>query len=125
MPRDKVLHVDNRVRVNLGRQDGTPFPPVDGAGLVPALAIIVEHLGAGQRAGWFDIDGLNSLNPGRAVLVFHVPAPVATKGGARDEIEFDHVQASGVVLDPTRIRVWWSAPSIIVGDVAFAYGVSQ
>lgn len=125
MARDKVLTVDNRVTVALGRQDGTAFPPAEHAGILSALALHLEHLGCGQRSGSFVIDGLHSLTPGKPVVVIQVPLPVATKGGARDEGELDPVVAAGVVLSSSSILVSWWSPSVVVGDVQFAYGVSQ
>lgn len=56
--------------------------------------------------------------------IVQTPAQIASKGNARDESELDHIRLTGYVVDATTIRVYWHAPSVVVGTYAFAYAVS-
>jgi len=110
--------------------DGAQGPPgPTGAAGAPGgggltLTAVVKDLGVARRSGTFDITGLAGLTPGRPVLIVQTMAPVTSHGDARDEAEFDAVQATGYVVDAATIRVIWWAPGVIVGDVAFAYAAS-
>lgn len=88
------------------------------------LTPLVQDLGAGRTSGTFDISGLSGLTADDPVLVVQTAAPIASKGDARDEMEFDAIQASGYVVDATTIRVYWNASGVVVGDYAFGYTVS-
>jgi hypothetical protein len=101
---------------------GPQGPAGGGGGLT--LTAIVKDLGAARSAGSFDVTGLAGLTAGKPVLVIQTAAAVASKGDARDEAELDQVKATGYVVDATTIRVYWQAPSVVVGDVAFGYAVS-
>lgn len=112
-----------------GNPDGTKFlrddnswQPVGGGSLT--LTALVRDLGTARRSGTFDITGLSGLTADKAVLITQTTAPIASKGNARDEIEFDAIQATGYVVNATTIRVLWHAPGVVVGDYAFAYVVS-
>lgn len=94
-----------------------------GSGGVTVTAI-VKDLGTARSSGKFDITGLAGLTIDKVVTVMQTAAQVASKGNARDEGEMDLVQATGYVVDAATIRVYWWAPSIIVGDVAFGYSVN-
>jgi hypothetical protein len=88
------------------------------------MTAVVKDLGVARRSGTFDITGLSGLTAEKVVVIVQTAAKVASKGDARDEFEIDGVQATGYVVDATTIRVYWWAPSVVVGDVAFAYAVS-
>lgn len=110
--------------------DGAPGPPgpqgpAGGGGGGSSFTALVQDLGAARRSGTFDITGLAGLTVDKLVLVVQTAAPVASKGNARDEFEMDNVQATGYVVDAATIRVYWQAPSVVVGDVAFGYAVTS
>lgn len=112
-------------------EDGWMGPPgprgADGSAGVgggPVMTALVKDLGAGRSSGTFDITGLAGLVAGKVVTIVQTAAQVASKGNARDEFEMDAVHATGYVFDATTIRVYWWAPSIVVGDVAFGYFVN-
>lgn len=94
----------------------------DGGGLT--LTAFSQDLGVSDRAGTFDITGLSGLTADKPVLIMQTAAPISSKGDARDELELDPIQASGYVVNSTTIRVYWWAPSVVVGTYNFAYGVS-
>ncbi len=75
MPRDKVSRVRNRVKVQLGRQDGTPFPPLlDAAAGDPRM---VGFLGEGEATedGLLGLPGTGDPADGAAV-----PGPMGPPG---------------------------------------------
>lgn len=85
---------------------------------------VTADLGRSDREGTFDITGLAGLTPGKVVNVVQTAAQIASRGDARDEPEMDLITATGYVVDAATIRVYWHAPSVVVGTYAFAYAVS-
>ena len=83
-----------------------------------------KDLGAADRSGTFDITGLSGLTTDKVVTVIQTAAKITSKGDARDEFEMDNIQLTGYVVDANTIRVYWQAPSVVVGTYAFAYQVS-
>lgn len=84
----------------------------------------LQDLGAGDRAGTFDITGLGGLTPDTNVNIIQTMQPIASKGNARDEFELQPIILTGYVLDANTIRVLWNCDSICVGEYAFAFAVS-
>lgn len=101
--------------------EGPQGPPGAGGSGYTAFT---RDLGAARRSGTFDLTGLSGLTVGKVVLVIQTAAPIASKGDARDEFEMDPIVLTGYVVDATTIRVYWSAPGVVVGDYSFAYLVS-
>jgi hypothetical protein len=66
---------------------------------------------------------LSGLTAGKNVLVVQTAQQVTSKGNARDEFEMDGINLTGYVVDANTIRVYWHAPSVVVGTYAFAYQV--
>jgi len=97
-----------------------PGPPGP-AGPTLVRVSFTRNLGAGDRSGTFDLTGLSGLDPNRPVMVVQTAEPITSKGNARDEPELDPIIATGFVVDATTIRVYWWAPSVVVGDYNFAY----
>ncbi len=95
-----------------------------GAGGGLTLTAFSQDLGVGDTSGTFDITGLSGLTTDKAVIVVQTAAPITSKGDARDEFEWDAIQATGYVVNATTIRVYWSSPGVVVGTYNFAYGVS-
>lgn len=95
-----------------------------GAGGDPVYTEFIKDLGVAQRSGTFNITGLSGLTPGKFVHIAQSAAEIASKGNARDEPEMDLIKLTGYVFDATTIKAFWEAPSIVVGDYAFAYLVS-
>lgn len=92
-----------------------------GAGGSVSFTAVTKDLGAANRSGTFDITGLSGLTADKPVMVMQTAAAIASKGNARDEPEMDQIQATGYVVNATTVRVYWNAPSVVVGDYAFAY----
>lgn len=107
---------------NFLREDGT-WAAAGGGGSTTFTAFTVD-LGAARRSGTFDLTGLSGLTTDKPVMVMQTAAPIASKGDARDEPEMDQIQATGYVVNATTIRVYWHAPSVVVGSYNFAYLVS-
>jgi len=80
-------------------------------------------LGTARTSGTFDITGLSGLTTDKPVLIFQSSSPIPSKGDARDEPEFDRIQAAGYVVNATTIRVSWWAPGVVVGTYEFEYAV--
>ena len=118
----EILHLEAGSGIVFER-DGTVLRILGGSTGVPFTGVI-QSLGAARRSGTFDLTGLADLPIGHTVMVQHTAAAVPSKGHAQDEPEMDLVQATGYVLNATTIRVSWQAPSVVVGDVAFAYAVA-
>jgi len=97
-----------------------PGPPGNGV----AWTTVSVDLGSGRMSGTFDVTGLGGLTAGKPVNVMQTAGAIASKGNARDEFEMDPIIATGYVVDPSTIRVYWSAPMIVVGTYEFAYRVS-
>lgn len=97
---------------------------LNAASLPSIYTPVVKDLGVARNSGSFDITGLSGLTPDKLVSIVQTAAPVASKGNARDEAEMDAVVVTGYVLDANTIRAYWRAPSVVVGDVAFAYAVT-
>lgn len=93
--------------------------------LLGTFNAFTKDLGAARRSGTFDITGLSGLTADKHVTVIQTAAPIASKGNARDEFEMDRIELTGYVVDANTIRVFWQAPSVVVGTYAFAYLVSQ
>lgn len=104
------------------RADGAFAAPPGGAG--GSYTDFTKDLGAARRSGSFDITGLSGLTADKVVSVVQTAAQIASKGNARDEVEFDQIQATGFVLDASTIRAYWQSPGVVVGTYAFAYQVS-
>lgn len=83
-----------------------------------------KDLGAGNRAGTFDITGLSGLTPNKNVLIVQTMQPISSKGDARDEFELQPIILTGYVVDANTIRALWNCDSVCVGTYAFAYAVS-
>jgi hypothetical protein len=83
-----------------------------------------QDLGAADRSGTFDITGLSGLTADKNVDIIQTMQPIASKGNARDECEFDSIIVRGYVLNSTTIRCIWNATGVVVGTYAFAYLVS-
>lgn len=83
-----------------------------------------QDLGTGRMGGTFDVTGLSGLTADQYVDVRQTARAIASKGNARDEAEMDQIEATGYVVDATTIRVYWNAPSFVVGTYAFAYLVN-
>lgn len=103
----------------------TTFLRGDGSFATPTASVtftaFTKDLGVGDQAGTFDITGLSGLSAGKPVMVMQTAAAISSKGDARDEPEMDAISVTGYVVDATTIRCYWNAPSIVVGDYAFAY----
>ena len=115
-------------------EDGEPGPPGPSGAVGPqgpagdggggGYTAFTKDLGVARSSGTFDITGLIGLAPDKVVAVVQTAAAIATKGDARDEAEMDLICLTGYVVDTTSIRVYWQAPSVVVGTYAFAYQVS-
>lgn len=108
---------------NFLREDGT-WAAAGGGGSTTFTAFS-QDLGTARRSGTFDLTGLSGLTADKPVMIVQTAAPIATKGNARDEPEMDQIQATGYVVNATTIRVYWQAPSVVVGDYNFAFLVSN
>lgn len=82
----------------------------------------IQDLGAGKRSGTFDV-ATSFRTADKDVIVIQTAKAIASKGNARDEAEMDAIQATGYVVDANTIRVYWWAPSVVVGTYAFAYAM--
>lgn len=112
----------NRVLQNNG--SGTLSWVTPGAGSAGvAWSLFTRDLGVAKRSGTFDITGLSGLDVTKPVMVMQTNDQIGNKGSARDEFELDAIQLTGYVVDAATIRVSWWAPSIVVGEYAFAYAV--
>ena len=80
-----------------------------------------KDLGVSRRSGTFDLTGLSGLTVGKNATVVQTGQPIATKGNSTDEFEMDAIQLTGFVLNSTTLRIFWQAPSTVVGTYAFAY----
>jgi hypothetical protein len=85
-----------------------------------AWTLFTQNLGAAMRDGTFTITS-TGLTAGKPVEVIQRADAIATKGNATDEPEMDLIQLTGNVVDATTIRVYWKAPSVVVGTYNFAY----
>lgn len=90
----------------------------------PVIGEFTHDLGVCNRSGSFDVTGFSGLTTGRAVIVQQSAAAIASRGDARDEMEFDTIHATGYVLNATTIRVFWRCDSVVCGEYAFSYVVS-
>ena len=106
------------------REDATWQVPGGGGGGGLGFTDFTKDLGTSNSSGHFDLTGLSGLTAGKDVLVVQTAQPIASKGNARDEFEMDNIEATGYVVDAATIRVYWHAPSVVVGIYAFAYQVS-
>lgn len=79
-------------------------------------------LGAARSSGTFDV-ATSGRTADKDVIVIQTAKAIASKGNARDEAEMDQIQATGYVVDAATIRVYWNAPSVVVGTYAFAYAM--
>jgi hypothetical protein len=95
-----------------------------GGGGAGTLTDFTVDLGHSNRSGHFDITGLAGLTVGKNVLIVQTAQPIATKGNARDEFEFDDIQFTGYVVNAATIRVYWNAKGTVVGIYAAAYQVA-
>ena len=102
-----------------------PGPAGAGSGGGFTYTNFTKDLGASDRAGTFDITGLAGLTIDKNVSVIQTMQPIASKGDARDEFELSPIILTGYVFDAATIRVLWNCDSVVVGDYAFAYAVSQ
>lgn len=82
-----------------------------------------QDLGAAKSSGTFDITGLTGLTSDKVVHIVQTASPIASKGNARDEAEFDMIELTGYVFNSSTIRAYWRAPGVVVGTYAFAYQV--
>jgi hypothetical protein len=98
------------------------FVPASGSG-AGAWTDFTKDLGTSDKSGHFDITGLSGLTTGKNVAVMQTAQPIASKGNARDEFEFDDIQLTGYVVDASTIRCYWNAKGVVVGTYAFAYQV--
>jgi len=99
------------------------LPPPGGGGALTLIPFMAD-LGVARSSGSFDLTGLSGLSVDASVVVLQTSAPITSKGNARDEGEMDRIMASGYVVDATTIRVYWQAPSVVVGAYNFGYAVS-
>lgn len=100
--------------------------PANISGYVPEGGLwheFTKDLGTDRSSGTFDITGLSGLTADKIVHLVQTASPIASKGNARDEAEFDQIDLTGYVLNASTIRAYWWAPGIVVGDYAFAYQV--
>lgn len=97
---------------------------IPGLGGAAAFTPFTRDLGVAQRSGVFDVTGLLGLTADKPVMVIQTAAPIASKGDARDEPEMDQIRATGYVVNATTLRVYWQAPSVVVGVYGFAYLIS-
>ena len=96
-------------------------PPTSSPGGSPTFTAFTQDLGVSDRSGTFDIIGLSGLAADKPVMIMQTAAAISSKGNARDEPEMDQIQATGYVVDSSTIRVYWTAPTVVVGTYAFAY----
>lgn len=99
-------------------------PGGGGPGGNPTYNAFTKDLGVAKRSGTFDITGLSGLTADKVVNIVQTNAQISSRGNARDESEMDHISVTGYVVDATTIRAYWHAPSVCVGEYAFAYWVS-
>jgi hypothetical protein len=94
--------------------------------IYPAVATVVQDLGAARRSGTFDITGLSGLTAGKYVNISMSAGAIASKGNARDEFEMTPIQATGYVVNTTTIRVYWNTANedVAVGNYEFVYAVA-
>lgn len=90
----------------------------------PNWTLFEVDLGTSRRSGTFDLV-TSGQTADKVVCVMQTTKAIASKGNARDEAEFDQIQATGRVVDATTIRINWWAPSVVVGTYAMAYFVSN
>lgn len=90
----------------------------------PVFSVFTQDLGAARMSGTFDITGLSGLIADKSIMVMQTAAPISSKGNARDESEMDLIRLTGYVVDATTIRIYWQAPTVVVGTYAFAYLIS-
>lgn len=95
-----------------------------GAAGAPVMFSWEIDLGVGRRSGTFDMTGLAGLTAGKIVTVVQTASAISSKGNARDEPEMDMITATGYVVDAATIRVYWFAPSVVVGNYIFGYSVN-
>lgn len=84
---------------------------------------IAEDLGTGRRSGSFTVVHPGGLTSSQTITVQQSSAPIASKGDATDEGEFDQIQAYADFVDATHFKVTWRAPGVVVGTYNFAYSV--
>lgn len=112
----------NRVLQNNG--SGTLSWVTGGGGTTGVVwTPFTQDLGTSNSSGHFDITGLSGLTPDQIVDVIQTALPIASKGDSRDEFEMDAIQLTGYVVDASTIRVYWWAPSVVVGEYELAYAV--
>lgn len=88
-----------------------------------SMTDFTADLGTGRSSGTFDVTGLPAMTVGKNVAIWQTAQAIASKGGARDELEMDNIQATGYVLSSTSLRAYWHAPAIVTGIYAFAFTV--
>jgi len=106
------------------KRSGTSIISAAGGGGGATYTAFTKDFGAARSSGTFDITGLSGLTEGAFVDVRQSAAAIASKGNARDEMEFDRIECSGYVVNSTTIRVYWRATGVVCGTYAFAYLVS-
>ena len=81
-----------------------------------------QNLGTSVTNGSFNITGTAFSPPGGGVLVSMAYQPV-NGGGTQmyDDIEFDHIVATGVIINSTTIQVNWNASTPVSGSYVFNY----
>lgn len=90
----------------------------------PNWTLFEVDLGTSRRSGTFDLS-TSGQTADKVVCVMQTTKAISSKGDARDEAEFDQIQATGYVVDATTIRIHWWAPNVVVGTYAMAYFVSN
>lgn len=112
--------------VSVADSGGKTVVTINGGGVGgdPVFTAFTKDLGTAKRSGTFDITGLSGLTANKVVNIIQTNAEISSKGNARDESEMDHISVTGYVVDSTTIRAYYSAPSVVVGEYAFAYLVS-
>lgn len=96
-----------------------------GGGGSSVFSVVEANLGTKPVPnGTFDITGLTGLVTSKPVFVMQASGPYTGKGTLSDEIEMDHIVATGYVLNSTTIRVNWGCATRVAGNVKFNYLVS-
>lgn len=103
------------------RGDNTWAVPAGGGGGSASFSLAEVDLGnKARKSGRFTIP-VTGQTPGKPVKIWQGVGPYTGKGTREDECEMDEVVATGVILSPTLMTVYWSSATRVRGNRKFNY----
>lgn len=73
-----------------------------------------------RRSGRFDIT-TTGLTTNQHVIIEQINGPYTNKGTLADEAEMDQLSVTAQAISSTVIRCYWTSPTVVRGNIKFAY----